>query len=143
MTLFDISLDFKIVGRAQVSRKGLYYQFVCTCTPPDNRIYKVWVSNGATEIDLGICVPAGDAYMLTKHLPVKLLPGENFTFSLHPKDVKRGVDAADEPPAEPLEQLEYAKLNIVNGQETITIEQFPDRPGSDLNPESPRILGLP
>ena len=134
--MFDIYKDSKVVGTAQVQRKGLYYQFICSCKPPDKGIYRIWVSDGCDELDLGICVPEGDTYTLTKHLPVKLLKGETFNFTLQSKDWKKTGSTPESEKLFPhLDMLEQAKLSEVNGQEMIIIEQVQDRQDSDLNPE--------
>lgn len=136
--MFDIYIDSKAVGTAKVDRKGLYYQFSCSCKPPDNGIYRVWVNDGVVDFDLGICVPDGATYTLTKRLPAKLLSSKNFMFSLQPKDGKMSASSnVEEGPFQQLEMLEMAKLSEENGQQTIIIEQVPTQQDSDLNPEFP------
>ena len=133
--MFDIFMDDKIVGSAEAERKGLYYQFTCTCKPPDNGIYRVWVSDGSEDIDLGICVPEGTAYTLRKQIPAKMLHGKEFHFTLLPKDRKTTYEPKEGKASfRDLELLEYAKLTEEDGQQTIVIEQAPSQPDSDPNP---------
>ena len=133
--MFDIFMDNKIVGTAKAERKGLYYHFTCTCKPPDNGIYRVWVSDGSAEIDLGICVPEGAFYTLRKQLPAKLLRDAEFKFTLLPKDRKLTYAPKEKNLSfQDLELLQYAKLSDESEEQTIIIEQAPDQPDSDPNP---------
>lgn len=134
--MFDIYMDSKIVGTAQLDRKGLYYQFTCFCKPPDSGLYRVCVSDGVTKADLGICVPEGERYTCTKRLPAKLLNGENLVFSLQPKDkMKNGGIVEIIAPFAHLEMLEQAKIIDENGQKVVVIEPVPIQQDSDLNQE--------
>ena len=140
--MFNIYMGSKVVGTAQVDRKGLYCQFRCTCKPPDDGIYRIWVSDGLSNIDLGICVPDGAVYTLIKRVPAKLLSGENFTFTLQPKDSKNGgLTSGEKEPFQQLEMLEMAKLSEENGQQIIVIEQAPIQQDNDPNPEPPNKCG--
>ena len=133
--MFDIYMDDKIVGTAQVQRIGLYYQFDCCCKPPDNDIYRVWICDGSTETDLGICVPERDTSTLRKRMPVKYLSGTEFKFILLQKDRKPGPAPSNNSGIlQNLDKLEYAKLSEKDGQQTIVISPAPNPQDSDLNP---------
>ena len=125
--MFEIYMGTKAVGTARVSREGLYYRFDCTCKPPDSSLYRIWVTDGTGETDLGICVPDGGVYTLTKRLPVKGFRGETFSFSLRRNEEKKA-------PPIPLEMLEQAVL--CNGQILIK-DPIPAQPDSDPSPEYP------
>lgn len=136
--MYEIYIGSKAVGTAQVDKKGLYYQFSCSCKPPNNGMYRVWVNDGVVDFDLGICVPDGAAYTLIKRVPAKLLTGENYKFTLQPKDNKNGgLTAGEKKPFQQLEMLEMAKLSEENGQQIIVIEQAPIQQDNDPNPEPP------
>lgn len=136
--LYDILMDTQVVGQAEVMREGLYYRFSCKCTPPDESIYRILVSDGNNTKDLGICVPAGEWFCLVSRVPVKHLPGDRLQFTLTSKDKKQtAVPVATDEPFPYLDMLETAGLQEVDGVTEIIIDPVQDQQGSDLIQESP------
>lgn len=125
-------MNTQAVGRAEVKKEGLYYRFFCTCTPPDNGIYRIVVCDGSNTRDIGICIPTGTV----ARVPIKYLPGERLTFSLVPKDRKEtAVPVATGEPFERLEQLDNARFQVTQGQPEILIDPAQDPQDSDPSQE--------
>ena len=57
---YDIYYGEKIAGKAIMKQQGLYYQIECSCHFPTKELYRVFLRTSGTEINLGVCVPAGD-----------------------------------------------------------------------------------
>lgn len=126
------------VGDAEMKREGLYYRFICTCTPPDTEMYRIFVSDGKTEIDLGICVPEGGRFVLRCALPAKRLSGQTLVFTLKEnKGMRHPV--TDGEPFSALDKLDDAYFEVIDGQAQITEELAPSQQDSDRSQESLHI----
>ena len=129
-------MDTQVVGQAEVMKEGLYYRFSCKCTPPDDGVYRIIVSDGNYEKNLGICVPTGAWFCLVSRVPVKYLPGEELKFTLIPKDKKGSViHVESDKPFPALDKLESACLQETECGAEIVIDPAPDQQDSDLNQE--------
>lgn len=72
-TEFDILQGMQVIGKAKVTRQGLYYHFRCKCSLSGDVLYKLIVSCGNASESLGVCVPVDGAFGLETRLPVKRL----------------------------------------------------------------------
>lgn len=140
--MYDILMDTQVVGQAEVTKEGLYYRFTCKCTPPDDSVHRIFVSDGNNTKDLGICVPTGEWFCLVSRVPVKYLSGENLRFSLVPKE-QRGVPVKTGGAFSHLDKLETARLQEINGMSEIIIDPVQDPQDSDPSQESPHIWEQP
>ena len=139
--MYKIFINHEAVGNAEVSREGLYYRFRCSCTLPDNGIYRVFVNDGTITKDLGICVPVGDRFTLSSRVPIKYLPGNDFTFSLIPKSSE--IPVSTDKPFSHLDKLENSKFQNTDGQAAILIDSVPDQQDNDQSQESLHIWEQP
>ena len=138
--MYDILMDTQVVGRAEVLKEGLYYRFSCKCTPPDDTVHRILVSDGSNTKDLGICVPAGEWFCLVRSVPVKYLPGERLEFKLVPKDQKAlAIPVATDEPFAGLDKLEAARLEQTEDKTMILIAPAPGLQDSDPSQGSPHI----
>lgn len=136
--MYDIYMGTKVVGQAEVIKEGLYYRFSCKCTPPDEGIYRIVVSDAGNTKDLGICVPTGEWFCLVTRVPIKYLPGEKLEFSLVPKDKQEiAVPVATNEPFSKLDKLDSAHLQEFDDKMEIVIDPIPNQQDSDLSQESP------
>ena len=124
------------MGHARIQKEGLFYKFVCSCTPPDGSVYRISVSDGEHRRDLGICVPQGDVFTLIARVPCKCLNGESLQFELTDKKITAIPVRSGEPFAH-LDQLETARFHEENGQTEIILGQAPDPQDSDPSQELP------
>lgn len=136
--MYDIYAGTQIVGKAEVIKEGLYYRFSCQCTPPDENVHKILVSDGQNTKDLGICVPTGEWFCLVSRVPVKHLPGENLQFTLVSKDKRDTiVPVKTNEPFPALDMLDSAHLQESEGKAEIVIDPAPGPQDSDQSQESP------
>ena len=117
----DILLNGLSIGRVQVDREGLYYKFRCKCKFNDNKIYRIKVSDGITEIILGICVPEGDNFILNTKVPVKKLQKDTLIFTAELRS-EQAIVAEMGKSFSYLDKLETARLQYTNGQVKIIID---------------------
>lgn len=69
--VYPIWLGSEKVGKVTVEPMGLYLHFSCRCQLRSEVMCRVMVSCTGFNESLGILMPAGDDYILTKKLPIK------------------------------------------------------------------------
>ncbi len=119
--MYDILLNDLTIGHVQVGREGLYYKFRCICKFNDNKIYRIKVNDGLTEIILGVCVPEGEHFILNTKIPVKKLQKDTLVFTAESRNesvftVETGKSFSC------LDKLETARLQNANGQVKMIID---------------------
>ena len=89
----DVRLGERTVGRVQVQTQGLYYVVTCRCGLSGDTVWRLQVSCGDRQSDLGVLVPEGDSFCLTTRRPVKsigefapIYPEEPFSYIQRIKD---------------------------------------------------------
>jgi hypothetical protein len=123
--IYTVWLGNENVGQAVVERFGLYYRFQCRCKLQSNVISRVTVSCAGTNESLGILVPSGREYILTKSLPAKKFPGGQPEFRLQPKSPQiheLEIDIYPEEPFRYIAKLENAYLERRRDKSVIHIE---------------------
>ena len=135
--MYDILMGTQVVGQAEVMKEGLYYRFSCKCTPPDDTVHRIIVSDGNNTKDLGICVPTGEWFCLVSRIPVKYLPGETLQFALVSKNKQETIiPVATNEPFSGLDKLESAYLQESEEATEIVIDPIPNLQDSDPSQES-------
>ena len=130
--MYHVFWNEKSVGTAKVIKEGLYYRFSCVCRLAEKGVYRICVSDGHKELDLGICVPEGQDFVLNTKIPSKNFREETFSFRLVTKQEKRiVVPVKDGMPFSYLESLNDACLKTVNGVQCIVIDQSQALPDND------------
>ena len=131
--LYDIYKGEKKIGKAEVSREGLYYRFRCCCDLPGDQIHRLTVSCGGKTENLGIPIPGGDTFWLSVRLPVSRFPqGEPLFYAL-PKENKNWLPVSEDTPFPYLAQLSDAVLTECDGKIGLVISK-PEQPDNDRNP---------
>lgn len=126
MEEYEIMLGDKSVGKAGVSREGLYYRIRCRCTLNGDRLCRVLARCADREESLGILVPQDGSFCLETRIPVKKIGVGKLSFSLVPKH--RSMEGIFVPlcPEEPfryISQLKDAYLERRNGNVGILIRK--------------------
>lgn len=125
--MYDIFLGQDSIGKAQVTKEGLYYRISCRCRLSGEVVYKVVASCGDRKEDLGVLVPQSGAFVLTKRLPMKQLGQGQLQFKAVPRHVapdgKFIPISADEPFAY-LSRLENAFMQRRDGQQGVVIQEL-------------------
>ena len=123
--IYTVWLGNENVGQAVVERSGLYYRFQCRCKLRSNVICRVTVSCAGTNENLGILVPSGKEYILSKSLPVKKFHDGQPEFRLQPKSPQKHelkIDIYPEEPFRYIAKLENAYLERRRDKTVIHIE---------------------
>ena len=134
--MYDIMLDQNIVGRAEVQKDGLFLVFKCECSLTNRGIYRISVSDGNVNINLGVCVPQGDRFVALKRIAAKRIKGAQLSFSLISNKeacAENLIPIANDTQFAYIEKLEAARLQIANGQPTILIDSAPNQQDNDPN----------
>ena len=84
---YEIRLGSSSVGCVTVERQGLYYRFHCQCNLKG--MYRLVVSCGGKQEDLGTLIPSGGVFGLEKRIPVKRLGEGTPEFELVTKESVR------------------------------------------------------
>ena len=117
--VYDILLGGRAVGQAAVFQNGLYLYFECRCRLSGETVFRIRVSCGGKEEDLGIPVPEGRDFLLRRKLPVKRLGTGVPEFRLEPKGMQlpeNWVPVRAEEPFAYLTRLQDAFLEVRDGQ---------------------------
>ena len=72
-------------GQARVTRRGLYYHFSCQLRLTGETLCRVEVTCGDQTENLGVPVPEGKIFVLTKTVPISRFGNGNPKFSVLPK----------------------------------------------------------
>lgn len=123
---FDVLLGDKPIGKAYVTREGLYYRIRCRCTLSGEVIYKLLVSCGNQEENLGVLIPAAGEFGLDTRVPVKRLGEGNPKFRAMPRHTDlRGkfVPLSPEEPFRYISRLKDAFLENRDGLIGVVIKE--------------------
>lgn len=113
MDRYDICLGSEILGQATVERQGLYFKIVCRCHLSGQTRFRVSVAGSGGEEDLGLLIPQGSGFGLTKSVAVKKL-GEQLRFQIVPAHVKPNGSFIPLCPDEPFRYLERIKSAVLS-----------------------------
>lgn len=129
---FTVSLGGRQVGRAQVTRQGLYYRVICRCSLSGEVMYRLECACGSRSTSLGILVPCESGFGLETRFPVSRVGEGMLTFTLQPKhDPLAGRTFVPISPEEPfayLARLKDAFLETRDGKKGASIPNQ-SRPG--------------
>ena len=87
------------IGTATVTKQGLFYCITCKCRISGSVPVRVRVI-GEREVDLGLCVPMGEAFGLKATIPIKSVGSGDLTFfaaAKHRAAQELMIVSADEP----------------------------------------------
>ena len=115
------------VGKAQVTRQGLYYHVSCRCRLSGEGMYRLEVSSGEKRVNLGILVPMDFGFGLQTQFPVSRVGEGELNFCLRPRHEepvgRHFVPIIPEEPFSYLERLKDAFLEIQNGKKGASIPE--------------------
>ena len=131
--MYSIFWESNPIGTAEVFEEGLYYRFSCKCFRELNGINRIIVINGKKKIDLGICVPEKNKFILSRRIPRKCFEDKFFSFELIPdgyfaENVYTGMRF------ENLDKIKATRFINKNGQPQIIIDESRAQQGNDQNP---------
>ena len=91
----------RLVGRVRAERQGLYYLFRCRCRLSGEAAFRLLVSCGEKQEDLGILVPMEGGFGLDTRRPVKRLGEERCPSAWRPITTPRKPISRPSPPKSP------------------------------------------
>ncbi len=107
--MYEVLYEDKSVGKVQVLRQGLYYQFFCRARIPDSRVCRLVAQWEKAWENLGVPVPEGDGFSLDRKLPAKRMGKTAPIFRLVPAgvDIEGYLNPREpEPVSEPIPEPE-------------------------------------
>ncbi len=119
MEEFQIMLGQEALGRAQVTRQGLYYQIRCRCRLTGDVLYRVQVSCGEKGESLGTLVPMGNEFGLDTRLAVKKLGEGELRFRLLPRHGELTGKFVPLAPEEPFQYISRLKNAFLENREGV------------------------
>lgn len=122
----NVMLGSEVIGRVTVTKQGLYYCFDCRCSLTGQVLYKLVITCGGRQENLGVCVPRDGQFGLKTKLPVKRFSGEEAAFRIIPRHERVGgqfVPICPEEPFSYLSQLDKAYLAVRDGRIGVIIAQ--------------------
>jgi len=124
MKHYNIYFRNKAVGVACVEHVGLYTQFQCQCYFDQKGSYRIKAQYGTVCVDLGLCVPDSNAFVIKTKVANRKLNGETpFFFVL---DTKGGntkfLPVNPQVSFDHIRRLTEAKFYIKNGIPGILIK---------------------
>ena len=134
--MYLILEDGKIIGSAYVEHRGLYWHIACVCKPQIPGRYHIYIDTKDQSLDLGLCVPKDENFVLRTSIPAKSIPHGELCFLLKKKNnASNLIPLREHNPFTSLSKLKTARLLRQNGQFFLSLSADPDRQGSDQNPE--------
>ena len=113
--MYDVFLGDKIVGKATVKQKGLYYEVVCRCTFLDQKKYRILTRCGDLCADLGLCVPCENGFGFTTLVKIRSIGQGNIYFYAIPAEREFVAVSADSPFCY-LQRIRSGEFRVVDGQ---------------------------
>ena len=83
---YDIYYGEKTAGKAIMKQQGLYYQIECSCRFPTKELYRVFLQTSGQEINLGVCVPAGDIAITKSKISINRIDLSSLRFYISLKN---------------------------------------------------------
>ena len=127
MEEYEIMLGDKSVGKAGVSREGLYYRIRCRCSLSGETVCRVLVRCGNREEHLGILVPQDGEFGLETRVPVKKIGEGSLAFSVVPRHRAPEAGFISLSPEEPfryITRLKDAYLIRHNGKTGVVLKDL-------------------
>jgi hypothetical protein len=122
MDTYDVYLGQESVGEVDAQVEGLYYRFQCRCKLSGEVVYRLLVSCGDHQENLGVLIPVGSSFGLNTRLALKRLGKGALQFRLLPKHPDLGdrfVPLGPEEPFSYISKLRYAYLQTRNAQKAV------------------------
>lgn len=123
---YGVYLGNDQIGKAQVLRRGLYYEFHCRCKLTGTVMCRLEVFCGDTQENLGVLVPMDEGFGLDTKIPVKRFSAGEPQFKVIPKHDKSLGFFAPIYPEEPFSYIDRLKdgfLEIRNGQSGLVLAE--------------------
>ena len=126
MSEYQVQYYGRQVGTAEITQQGLYHQIACKLSLPYDAIYRVYVSGSGKQLELGVCVPDGEYFVLNKRVPGKRLIGFGklsvFVDDDKVSAAKNRIPVSNSEPFEQLHKLRNGRFQWDGGAGFIILE---------------------
>lgn len=114
----EIRLNNNVIGSASVTTVGLYASIKCTCHFPDEKMYAIYLSDGAQDRLLGTCTPKGACHVLETKIPKKHISGNSKLYAAekYADTNAKGIFLVPGKPIATVDKLDKSFLKIINGK---------------------------
>lgn len=102
------------VGEGHISRSGLYHRFECRFRCDKNHKYYLYICFGDEKINLGICIPDGDDFVLKKNLASKTFTDDEMSFLLLDQSNSSFCKIFEKKPFPHIAHLEHGVFEVRN-----------------------------
>ena len=118
MQEYPIICKNKPVGTAQVTVEGLYYRIRCWCTQEARPPRRILMRSEAASVDLGICLPDGQQFIMNTRIAAKRLGEGAFSFHMSAPEYEKGIFYVVETnkPFPHLSSLKRARFTVQDGK---------------------------
>lgn len=126
-TFYSVTCSGIPCGKVSVRQQGLYYHFHCRCKVDREDVYRLILTDSDQEKSLGVLIPDGESFVLTRKIPVKQFRKGEWFFRIIPKEnaaVSSFVPISPEEPFAYINRLQESFLTYNNGQPGIEIEKM-------------------
>lgn len=135
---YEVTFQKNVIGTAEVTKEGLYYRIVCTCSPVLDGIYKLQILGKFGCENLGTCVLQNGKYIVETRIPIKRVGEGGLTFRLVQKIPETGkfYPISHTEPFPELMNLKNAVFAKRNGALGVVIRPNPTQaqPGNGQTP---------
>ena len=126
-TFYSVTCSGIPCGKVSVRQQGLYYHIHCRCKVEREDVYRLILTSGDRQENLGILIPEGEAFVLSRKIPVKQFTEGEWFFRIVPKEIFVSGSFVPISPDEPfayISQLKDSFLIYQNGQPGIETEKM-------------------
>lgn len=121
--IYQLKRMNRAVGQVTVSKEGLYYKIEASLRLPKGSRYRLTVCFEHNTMDLGLCIPQGDMFIMCTKIPIKRFCGDSFTFMLSEKNERKVIPIQDNKPFSHLDILPQCSFSRENGKAVVIIHQ--------------------
>ena len=126
-TFYSVTCGGIPCGKVSVRQQGLYYYFQCRCKVDREDLYRLILISGDQQENLGILIPDGESFTLTRKVPTKHFKPGDWSFRILSKETPVTGTFVPISPDEPFEYITRLKESFLvyhNGQPGIEIEKM-------------------
>ena len=123
-TFYGVTCSGIPCGKVSVRQQGLYYHVHCRCKVVREDIYRLILTSGDHQENLGILIPEGDSFVLSRKIPAKQFPEGEWLFRIVSKEISASGCFVPISPDEPFAYISRLKDSFLvyhNGQPGIEI----------------------
>ncbi len=118
MDIYDVYYKESVIGKAEVSREGLYKRIRCRISLSGKGFFRLILSTEHYCVPIGLFMPASGGYEIEKSLPASRLPEGIWKFFVAPKENegRKYVPIEEGKPFSFLTELNKGRLAIIEGK---------------------------